>query len=205
MLKNYLTAFGFGKKTGIEMDTESAGNLSGLNQSREIFAATAAFGQGITGTVLQLASAYGAMANGGKLMKPYIVDEVRQPNGTVAKTAPKLVGQAISEHTANLITGMLVSVVKNGHGKRAGVPGYLVAGKTGTAQIPRMDGLGYEAKDTIGTFVGYAPVSDPKFVLAVRIDRPQDVQFAESSAAPLFGKIAAYTLQYLGVPPDDVK
>jgi cell division protein FtsI/penicillin-binding protein 2 len=205
MLKNYLYAFGFGKKTGIEMDTESAGNISSVDKNREIFAATAAFGQGITATVLQLASAYGAMANGGKLMKPYIVDEVRLPDGTVAKTAPKLVGQAISEHTADLITGMLVSVVKNGEGKRAGVPGYLIAGKTGTAQIPLPNGLGYETKDTIGTFAGFAPVSDPKFVLVVRIDRPQDVQFAESSAAPLFGKIAAYTLQYLGVPPDDVK
>lgn len=205
MLKNYLFAFGFGKKLGIETDTESPGNLASLDQNREIFAATASFGQGITTTVLQLASAYGVMANGGKLMKPYVVDEVRNYDGKIVKTAPKLIGQAISEHAANLITGMLVSVVKNGHGKRAGVPGYLVAGKTGTAQIPRMDGLGYEDKDTIGTFAGYAPVSDPKFVLVVRVDRPQDVQFAESSAAPLFGKIAAYTLQYLGIPPDDVK
>jgi cell division protein FtsI/penicillin-binding protein 2 len=205
MLKNYLDAFGFGKKTGVELDTEAAGNISSLNKKSEIFAATASFGQGITVTVLQLAAAYGAIANNGKLMKPYIVDEVRNSDGTSVKTAPQVVRQAISEHAANLMTGMLVSVVKNGEGKRAGVAGYLVAGKTGTAQIPLPNGAGYEEKETIGTFAGFAPVSDPKFVLVVRIDRPKDVQFAESSAAPLFGKIAAYTLQYYGIPPDDAK
>jgi len=98
-----------------------------------------------------------------------------------------------------------VSVVKNGEGHRAGVPGYLVAGKTGTAQIAKSDGSGYEPDihAEIGSFAGFAPVSNPRFVMVVRIDRPQDVQFAENSAAPLWGDIASFALKYLEVPPDD--
>jgi cell division protein FtsI/penicillin-binding protein 2 len=138
-------------------------------------------------------------------MKPYIVDSIVHPDGTTIKTQPRTVRQVISDQAAGLLTGMLVSVVKNGHGKRAGVPGYLVAGKTGTAQIPLRDGTGYDRDPhaTIGTFAGFAPVSNPRFVMVVRMDRPKDVQFAESSAAPLFGDIASFALKYLEVPPDD--
>jgi len=203
--ESYLKAFGFGVRTGIELDTESPGNLSSLKSHRPVDAASASFGQGITATTLQLAVAYAAIANGGKVMKPYIVDSIVHPDGTVVKTEPRTVRQVISDRAAGLLTGMLVSVVKNGHGKRAAVPGYLVAGKTGTAQIPKSDGTGYDADPhaTIGTFAGFAPVSDPRFVMIVRLDRPKDVQFAESSAAPLFGDIASFALKYLEVPPDD--
>jgi len=149
-----------------------------------------------------MVSAFGALANGGKLMKPYIVDEERKSNGEVAKTSPKLVRQVISGRTATLLGGMLVSVVENGHGKKAGVPGYYVAGKTGTAQVPKKDGLGYEKDINIGSFVGFAPVEDPKFVMLTKIDHPRDVIWAESSAAPLFGEIAQYVLNYLRVPPN---
>jgi len=203
--ESYLKAFGFGVRTGVELDTESPGNLSSLASKRPVDAASASFGQGITATPLQLAVAYGAIANNGKVMKPYVVDSIVHPDGTTIKTQPRTVRQVISDQAAGLLTGMLVSVVKNGHGKRAGVPGYLVAGKTGTAQIPKTDGTGYDSDPhaTIGTFVGFAPVSNPRFVMVVRMDRPKDVQFAESSAAPLFGDIASFALKYLEVPPDD--
>jgi cell division protein FtsI/penicillin-binding protein 2 len=203
--KSYLKDFGFGVRTGIELDTESPGNLSSLDNNHEINAASASFGQGITVTPLQLAVAYGAIANGGKMMKPYIVDSIVHPDGTVVKTQPRTVRQVISDQAAGLLTGMLVSVVKNGEGHRAGVPGYLVAGKTGTAQIAKNDGSGYESDvhAEIGSFAGFAPVSDPRFVMVVRIDRPQDVKFAENSAAPLWGDIASYALKYIEVPPDD--
>ncbi len=201
----YLKAFGFGMRTGIELDTESPGNLQSLASKRPVDAASASFGQGITATTLQVAVAYGAIANGGKVMRPYIVDSIVHPDGTTVKTQPRTVRQVISDSAAGLLTGMLVSVVKNGHGKRAAVPGYLVAGKTGTAQIPKSDGTGYDSDPhaTIGTFAGFAPVTNPRFVMVVRMDRPKDVQFAESSAAPLFGDIASYALKYLEVPPDD--
>jgi cell division protein FtsI/penicillin-binding protein 2 len=97
---------------------------------------------------------------------------------------------------------MLVSVVENGHGKRASVPGYWVAGKTGTAQVPRTDGLGYQKDVSIGSFAGYAPASDPRFVMLIKIDHPRDVEWAESSAAPLFGDMAKFLLTYLKVPPE---
>jgi len=108
----------------------------------------------------------------------------------------------VSERTATLLSGMLVSVVKNGHGKRAGVDGYFVGGKTGTAQVPRKDAPGYDPDITIGSFAGFAPVEDPQFAMLVKIDRPRDVQWAESSAAPLFGELAQYLLNYYKIPPE---
>lgn len=198
----YVQQFGFGSPTGIELDTEVGGNIEALRKKGEIYLATGSFGQGLSVTPLQIISAYGALANGGKLMKPYIVDEVRKLDGSSNKTEPEVVRQVVSKRAAALVSGMLVRVVENGHGHRAGVDGYYVAGKTGTAQIPRKDGLGYEKNVTIGSFIGYAPVDDPAFVMLVKIERPRDVEWAESSAAPLFGDIAEFLLQYMEVPPD---
>ena len=98
---------------------------------------------------------------------------------------------------------MLVSVVKNGHGKKAGVPGYLVAGKTGTAQVPKKDGPGYEEGVHVGSFAGFAPAYDPKFVMLVKLDNPKNVEWAESSAAPTFGEMAKFMLDYFGVEPTE--
>lgn len=198
----YVKAFGFGQPTNFDLD-EKSGNISSLETGKDIYAATGAFGQGITVTPLQLAVAYAAMANGGQIVQPYIVDRIRKSDGTEVVTKPRVIRQAISSQTAATISAMLVGVVRNGHGKRAGVPGYFVAGKTGTAQIPDPKSGGYLANMTIGTFAGFAPVEDPKFVMVVRLDRPRDVQFAESSAAPLFGELAKYLLLYEGVQPTD--
>ncbi|HTM67744.1 MAG TPA: penicillin-binding protein 2 [Candidatus Binatia bacterium] len=200
----YVSDFGFGSPLGIDLDTESGGDIESLRKKGEIYAATASFGQGITVTPLQLAAAYGAIANGGKLMKPYVVGSVKHPDGTEEKTEPVVIRQVITKRAAGLVGGMLVRVVENGHGKKAAVPGYYVAGKTGTAQIPRPGG-GYEVGASIGSFAGYAPVDDPAFVMAVRLDRPRDVEWAESSAGPLFGDIAKFLLQYLQIPPDRTK
>lgn len=202
IFRKYLEYFGFNAKTGIELSSEVAGNISSLMKRGDIYAATASFGQGISVTPMELVVAFGAIANGGKMMKPYIVDEIRKDNGFAQKTDSKIVRQVIGERASRLLGGMLVSVVDNGHGKRAGVAGYSVAGKTGTAQVPKKNGLGYEKDMTIGSFVGYAPVDNPKFVMLVKIDNPKDVQWAESSAAPLFGEIAEFLLHYYKVPPD---
>lgn len=200
--QSYVDSFGFGKQTGIELSPEGRGNVSSLAKKGQIFAATASYGQGITVTPVQLLAAYGAIANGGTLMRPYIVSEIIHPDGSTEKTKPQQVGHPVDGRTSRLISGMLVSVVENGHGKAAGVPGYWVAGKTGTAQVPKKDGLGYEKDVTIGSFAGYAPASDPKFVMLVKIDHPRDVTWAESSAAPLFGTMAKFLLTYLHVPPE---
>lgn len=194
--------FGFGKPAGIELTPEAKGDISSLSKKGDVFAATASFGQGLSVTPLQLAAAYAALANGGVLMRPYIVDEIIKPDGTREKTKPQTVGRAISLRAARLITGMLVSVVERGHGKRAGVPGYYVAGKTGTAQVPNPDAAGYLKDVSIGSFAGFAPADNPRFVMLVKIDRPRDVEWAESSAAPLFGELAEFLLSYLQVPTE---
>jgi len=197
----YVKDFGFGQRTGIELQTESTGNIEALGKHGDIWSATGSFGQGITVTLLQLAAAYGAVANDGILMKPYIVSEIHPDGEEPEIRSPKKVRRVVSERASKLLTGMLVSVIERGHGTRAGVPGYWIAGKTGTAQIARQDAAGYEKDDTIGSFVGFGPIEDPRFVIGVRIDRPQSVRFAESSAAPLFGDIAAFLVDYYKIPP----
>ncbi|MBI4050292.1 MAG: penicillin-binding protein 2 [Candidatus Doudnabacteria bacterium] len=183
--------FGFGEKTGITLPAESPGDLRNLKRTGDIQYATASFGQGITVTPLQLARAFAAIANGGKMIKPYIVEG----QGVAEAEA------VITDRTAATLGAMLVSVVENGHGKRAAVPGYYVAGKTGTAQVAAAGRAGYEPNVTIGSFAGFAPVDNPVFAAVVRIDNPKDVKFAESTAAPIFGELAQFILNYYQVPP----
>jgi cell division protein FtsI/penicillin-binding protein 2 len=199
LFRDYVTDFGFGSRTGIDLDTEVGGDVSALQRPGKIWSATASFGQGITVTPLQLAVAYSAIANGGRVVEPHVVKEVRRA-GSVEKTETKVRRQVISRRAATLVSGMLVQVVEAGHGKRAAVPGYWVAGKTGTAQIA--GDSGYEENAHIGSFAGFAPVDKPAFVLVVKISRPQGVDWAEQSAAPLFGEIAEFLLKYMQIPPE---
>jgi cell division protein FtsI/penicillin-binding protein 2 len=197
----YVTAFGFSQPTGVELANESSGRIKDPKSLGEVDLATSSFGQGIAVTPLQMVAAITAIANDGKLMQPHLVDRILYPSGAVS-IDPTVVGQPIKSEAAEMVTAMMVNVVEVGHGKRAGVPGYYIAGKTGTAQIPApnggyLDGVG----STIGTFVGFGPVEDPRFVMLTRVDKPRDVQFAESSAAPLFGDIAKFLLDYWHIPP----
>ncbi|MDP3964121.1 MAG: penicillin-binding protein 2 [bacterium] len=198
---DYVSAFGFGQVSGIALHSETSGDITSLEKLQDIYAATASFGHGITVTPLQLVTAYSAIANGGTLFQPYIVDQIAHPDGSVDITQPQEVRQVISSKTAATLGAMLVRVVENGHGQRAGVEGYYIAGKTGTAQIPLTDRPGYDPNKTIGSFAGFGPVDDPVFAMIVKIDVPKDVIWAESSAAPLFGDIAEFLLQYYEVPP----
>ncbi len=200
--RDYVKRFGFGEKTGIELPSETKGTIVSLDKKGAIFAATASFGQGITTTPLQLVAGYAALANNGTLMKPYIVQEIIQ-DGVSTKTKPQPVREVVSSRTARLVTGMLVNVVEKGHGKRAGVPGYYVAGKTGTAQVPNPRGGGYLPPDvTIGSFAGYAPADHPKFAMIVKVEKPKTVQYAESSAAPIFGEVAQFLMTYFQIEPE---
>jgi cell division protein FtsI/penicillin-binding protein 2 len=196
--KDYVEKFGFGKKTGIGLDTEVAGDISSLSKSAEIYNAVGSFGQGFTATPLQLVAAYAAMANGGRMPKPYIVDEVRHSSGKIEKTEPKS-EVVISANTDKLITAMLISVVEKGHSQAAKMKEYYIAAKTGTAQIASRGE--YSADDTNHTFVGYFPASDPKFVMLVKYEAPQ-ADWAESTAAPVFKNVAKFTLDYYGIPGD---
>ena len=204
VFEDYLKRFGFGEKYGLELNSEARGDISSLSGYKEIYMATASFGQGISVTLLQMTNAFGAIANGGKLMNPYIIDEVVSGDGTGIKTEPRELRQVISQNTATTLGAMLANVVQNGHGQRAGVLGYFVAGKTGTAQIANTNGPGYDPDFTIGSFCGFAPTDNPKFVMCVKIDKPRTVQFAESTAAPLFGELAKFMLQYYSIPPNDL-
>lgn len=201
---DYLKRFGFGEKTGIELPAELGGNIKNLSDIRNnVQFYTASFGQGITTTPLQITTAYGALANGGKLMKPQIVEKIIHSDGTQEEIKPQEVRRVVSENTAKKMGDMLRAVVVNGHGKKADVPGYLVGGKTGTAQVAKTDGRGYEDGKNIGTFVGYAPINDPKFVVLVKIVNPKGVEWAESSAAPTFQKIMKFLLEYAKIQPTE--
>lgn len=201
---DYLRRFGFGERTGIMLPAEVPGNLKNLKNDRAtINFFTASFGQGITATPLQMVTAYATLANGGKLLKPNIIDRVIHADGREEKTPPMEVRRVISEETSHLMGQMLRSVVVNGHGKRADVPGYLVGGKTGTAQVAKSGTKGYEEGRSIGSFVGYAPLENPQFVVVVKLDNPKNVEWAESSAAPTFGQIMKFLLEYAKVKPTE--
>jgi len=198
---DYIQKFGFGEKTGIELASEQAGNIRNLTAKKikAVDASVASFGQGITVTPLQMVMAYAAIANGGALMKPYLVKEIIQSDGEKIDAKPVEVRRVISERAATLISGMLVNVVERGHAKGAAIDGYYVAGKTGTAQVATASGI-YGA-DTIHTFIGFAPVENPAFVMLVRLDKPQ-ARYAESTAVPTFGEIAEFILNYLKIPKE---
>lgn len=201
--RRYMEGFGFGEKTGLGV-TEVAGDVTSLSRRGDIWSATASYGQGLTATPIQVAAAFSVLANGGKLMRPYLVSEVVHADKSVESTEPQAVRQVISKRAADLVSGMLVNVVEDGHGKRAGVPGYWVAGKTGTAQVSFGSQDGY-AEDMVNvTFVGFAPVDKPAFVILTKLDRPEGAPYASATAAPLFGEIAAFLLQYMQIPPDRV-
>ncbi len=199
--REYAEKFGFGVTQGIMLDTESAGTIDSLSEGSkdglDCYSATASFGQGITVTPLQMAAAISAIANGGVMMEPSIVEEIRRSDGNIESRAPKEIRRVISARAASLLSGMMVGVVDHGHAKQAGVQGYYVAGKTGTAQIP---GPGGYTDETIHSFVGFAPVDDPKFIMIVKYEKPRRA-YAESTAAPVFGDIAKFLLSYYQVPP----
>lgn len=197
----YLKDYGFGRKTGIEMDTEATGSVLELKKWSNTQRATIAFGQGISVTPIQLMTAFSSIANGGKLMKPYIVSEIKDSSGHKDVTQTQEIKTVLKEDTANKLKEMLVSVVVNGHGKKAQVEGYEVAGKTGTAQIPKPGGGYYEDRH-IGSFIGFAPARDPKFLMLVRLDQPKNVKWAEESAAPTFGQMADWLLGYYRISPN---
>ena len=202
--KSYLERFGFGAVSGITLPAEADGDVSNLARvNRDIEYYTASFGQGIAVTLLQVAAAYGALANGGELMTPQIVEKTVDAQGVEHVVQPRVVHRVISEEASRQIGEMLRNVVVNGHSKRADVPGYVIGGKTGTAQVAKTGAKGYDESRTIGTFAGYGPIDDPRFVIAVRINEPTKVIWAESSAAPTFGKVMKYLLDFYGIVPTE--
>lgn len=199
--RDYVTAFRIDKITGIELPGEQPGNIRGIAPgSAAVNFSTATFGQGISMTPLQLLSAISALANNGVMMQPYVVSKVSTSAGEQV-TQPKEIGTPISAATASRLTGMLVSTAENGYDKKASIPGYSTAAKTGTAQVPDPNGPGY-SDQVIHSFVGYAPAYNPRFIGIIKVDNPKTIRFAADSLAPVFHDISAFMLQYYQVPPD---
>jgi cell division protein FtsI/penicillin-binding protein 2 len=200
-LFSYLDKFGLGKMTGIDLQGEMVPNLRPKDAWYPIDLATATFGQGISVTPIQLLSAFGALANGGKRMEPHVVATVEDENGKKVPIPPKVLGQPFSEKTAKIMTEILVNAVDEGEAKWAKPKGYRIAGKTGTAQIPVAGH--YDPKNTIASFIGYAPAEDPKFVMLVVVDRPTSSIYGAETAAPIFFDIAKHMLTYYGIAPSE--
>ncbi len=198
----YLKKFGFGDKTGIDLPGESSGMLSSPNKWGKIELATISFGQGVSVTSLQLAAALSAIANGGYLMKPYIVKKIIGSDGSVIReNKPEVANRVLSYDTALEMTDILERVVEEGTGKKAAIPGFKVAGKTGTAQIPDPVNGGYYHDRFIASFIGFAPADDPKIVLAVVVEAPKKMTHGGSVSAPIFRQIAEKVLFHMGANP----
>ena len=198
LIREYIEQYGFGAKIGIELDTEVAGTIASLKEDAFVYAATASFGQGITATPLQMARAYSALANGGKMVTPYLIEKIQDGDRVIFEGKPPQYTEVLSPRAAAITADMMVSVVDEGHAKTARVDGYRIAGKTGTAQIA--EGAGY-GEDTVHSFVGFGPVEDPKFLMITKFEQPKNARYAESTAAPVFGELARFILQYMKAPP----
>ena len=199
--RKYVEAFGFSRPTGIDLAGEIAGNINNLKGRKGIDFATASFGQGIAVTPLEVVAAIGAIANEGKLMRPYLVDKIVRGDGSEEKHEPQEVRRVISSKTANKLTAMLVNTVREGY-DRIKIKNYFIAGKTGTAQVPNENAPGY-LNETIHSFVGWAPAYDPKFLVFIKMDKPKGINFASDSLTPVFAEIAKYLFSYYEIPPDE--
>ncbi|CCO08719.1 stage V sporulation protein D [Desulforamulus hydrothermalis] len=197
----YIRAFGFGQPTGIGLPGEAKGIIIRENDATNLNIATMSIGQSIAVTPIQLLSAVCAVANGGKLMKPQLVKRVEDQKGNVIKEyKPEMIRQVISAETARLTGQLLENVVFKGTGKNAFVEGYRAAGKTGTAQVVAERG-GYASGKYVASFVGFAPVNDPKIAVLIMIAEPQGgAYYGGVVAAPVFSPLALDILRYLGVP-----
>lgn len=200
-LYKYMKSFGFGEKTGIDLPGETVGALKHYKNWSGVSMETISFGHGVAVSGVQLANAVSAIANGGFLMKPYIVRSVKDRDGKViSETAPSVVRRAISDETAGTLTKMLIGVTESGGtGVKAAIEGFDVAGKTGTAQKPNLKDGGYEKGAYMASFTGFVPAKNPRLVILVVVDEPQGEYYGGAVAAPAFREIAAESLAYLGV------
>lgn len=202
-VKESLFQFGFGQKSGLDLPGEAKGITVPLPW-RDHLLANISFGHGVTATPLQIANAYAAIANGGVLNKPFIVDRVTDPDtNEVQVTQPQVIRRVISSETAAKMRLMLTSVTADkGTGIAARVPGYIVGGKTGTAQKIKPFGKGYLKDGYIASFSGFIPANEPQLVIFVGVDYPKKIYYGSQVAAPLFSKIASYAVRRNGVSPE---
>ncbi|HEY4527735.1 MAG TPA: penicillin-binding protein 2 [Candidatus Paceibacterota bacterium] len=201
-MRKYFTAYGLGEKTGVELPGEVAGNLSNLYSKRDVEYATASFGQGISATPLEFARSIAALANGGKIMKPYLVERIVRPGREDVITEPEVVREVITPETSETISKMLVKVVDDALlGGTVKFERFTSAAKTGTAQIPLKNAKGY-SEEYLHSFFGWAPGFDAKFLVFLYMEKPQGVLYASQSLGPSWAEIMQFLLTYYEIPPD---
>jgi cell division protein FtsI (penicillin-binding protein 3) len=201
-LSSYLRNFGIGGRTGIDLPGEVSGNLKRHWYGVDL--ANISFGQGVSVSAIQLVSAVSAIANGGNLMRPYLVERILDDNGKeIQKFEPQLVRKVISAETSQKVTKMMETVTgEGGTGTKAAIDGFRVAGKTGTAEKVDSVTRTYSRTRRIGSFVGFVPADNPKLTIAVIIDEPQGIKYGGVVAAPAFRVIGQNTLAYLKIQPN---
>ncbi len=195
---DYLGKYGFGQNTGIDIEGETSGYLKPQANWYPIDYATVTFGQGIAVTPIQMIRAFASIINGGYLMRPYLVQKIVSGN-KITEIKPKIERKIISPLTSEIIKKMLISTVENAEAKWDRPKGYVIGGKTGTAQVP-IKGH-YDPSKTIASFIGFAPASDPKFLTLVILYEPQTSPWGSETAAPLFFEIAKQLIVYYNISP----
>ena len=197
----YMRAFGLGQRTPLNAPGESGGILPSPSQWSGTSIGTIPIGQGVAVTPMQILDVYNSIANGGQMVAPRLVEGWQTPGGGLQSVPTAAAHRVVSAGTARQMTAMLEDVVREGTGTAAAIPGYDVAGKTGTAQIPATGHPGYQAGSYVASFVGFAPAEDPQLTAIVVIQRPTPVFYGGSIAAPVFSQIVAYALRQLQIPP----
>ena len=197
----YIRKFGFGEITDIPLPGEAEGIVIHPDNWSISSLATISFGQGIAVTPLQLIRAVAAIANGGKLMKPMLVEKIINSEGQVVKEyKPEVIREVLKPETCKNMTEILKEVVADGTGTKAQVPGYTVAGKTGTAQLVE-NGV-YSSSKFIPSFIGFVPADDPKLIILIKVDAPDGIYWGGYVAGPVFRAVAREALMHLGVPSE---
>ena len=200
----YAHRFGFGQPTGIELPGEGSGILFDADSMSKIDEAIMAIGQGNAVTPLQMVQAFGAIANGGHMMKPFVIKEIDNPDGSIYKKAePVEVGQPISPEISQTISKIMAEEIASGGGQNAKVDGYAFCGKTGTAQRLNAEGTGYAENQYIGSFVGFGPLEDPQYVVLIVVDNPSGVYYGAQVAAPVFKEMMTQIVRIKGLRPTE--
>jgi cell division protein FtsI/penicillin-binding protein 2 len=199
-----MSAFGIGKATSVDLEGEESGILKvpGDPNWSDSDLGTNAYGQGVSVTPLQMLTAVSAIANGGLMMQPHVVAKIVDGNKEYP-AQPSALGRPISANTAKELSNMMIATVRDGVDNKALLPGYTIAGKTGTAEIPTP--VGYEDNAWKMTFVGFLPADDPQVAVLIKLDRPKNGRWASDVTAPIFSRLAKRLVVLMKIPPDDVR
>ena len=201
-MASYLWRFGLGRPTGIGFPGEASGITLPVSQWTDTTLATAAYGQGLAATPLQMISVYATIANGGRWVQPRLVRATIDEDGIRHEAPRSPVRRVISAASAEMVSRMLAYAVDHGTGTNARIEGYQIAGKTGTARIPRTDRPGYLEGEYVASFIGFLPAGDPEVVIAAIVDRPAQ-GYGSLAAAPLFQRVARAAIARLGIEPGE--